>query len=82
MKYAIPFRSEDGEKWWCIINTDTRPHSLVCLPASKVVVDPFSRVSRPPLRRGWDEGIYLTKREKRSVYRSKVAFTRFEVRDD
>ena len=49
------------------------------VPAEAVEVDPFSRVTAPPLREGWADDLGLTEDERVAFEEAEIAYTRATV---
>lgn len=72
--YYIPGTVKGEPYYLCLSGPDAE-----LIPASRVEVDPFSRVGAPPLRRGWDDGLCLSPADRRSFVQAQVAYTRATV---
>ena len=66
MRYFVPFKGEDGERYYLELKSGT---------VHRGQVDIFSKVSRPALTKDWDKGLKLTKYEKKQILKSKIAYT-------
>ena len=65
--------------YWVKISANEEPPRWLDLATGEIrrgYADPFSRVARPPLARGWAEGLELTEQERKRVVRASVCYTR------
>ena len=71
MTYYIPGKVM-GHDFFARIEGD----DVEFIPAAEVEVDPFSRVTAPPLKPEWANGCVLAEKERKTFEEARVAYTR------
>ena len=75
IEYFIPGKVAGQEVYLHLAGPDVE-----IIPADRVEVDPFSRVTAPPLKEGWAEDLGLSEQEQVAFEEATVAYTRATIR--